>query len=116
VSADVRLAVVGLGYWGPNLLRAAWDVESVDVTMACDRDMNALARQARRYQSIRLTTSFDDVLAAPDVDAVVIATPIHTHHALAREALIAGKHVMVEKPMADSVDQCHDLIEIALRC
>jgi predicted dehydrogenase len=116
VTEDVRLAVVGLGYWGPNLLRNAWEIEAVEVTTVCDLDVHALARQARRYQSVRLTTSFDDVLAAPDVDGVVIATPIHTHHALARRALLAGKHVMVEKPMADTVDECSDLLELASRC
>jgi predicted dehydrogenase len=115
MNGDVRMAVVGLGYWGPNILRNASEIEGIDVVMACDANLQALERQARRWQSIRLATSFDDVLNSSSVEAIVLATPIGTHYELAREALMAGKHVLVEKPLARSVDECHDLIQLADR-
>jgi predicted dehydrogenase len=113
VTDDVRIAVVGLGYWGPNVLRNAWDVDGCEVIVGCDREIEALARQARRYPPMRLTTSFQDVLEAPDVDGVALITPIQTHYALARRALDAGKHVLVEKPLAGGVKECEELIHLA---
>ena len=114
MTALTRLGVVGLGYWGPNILRNMSEIEGIDVSVACDRDMQALARQSRRYPSLRLTTSFDDVLATPDLDGVVLATPIHSHYELARRALEAGKHVLVEKPLAGTVEECRSLMGLAL--
>jgi predicted dehydrogenase len=110
---SVQLAVVGLGYWGPNILRNAMDIEDIDVRYACDVNVKALARQGRRYQRVRLTASYEELLSDRRLDAVVLATPICSHHELARRALEAGKHVLVEKPLADSVDHCRDLIDIA---
>ena len=107
------LAVVGLGYWGPNLLRAAWETEGVRIRWACDSRPETLAQVGRRYPGIGLTEDLDVVLADPEVDAVLLATPVHTHHRLAREALLAGKHVFVEKPLAETAEQCEDLIRLA---
>jgi predicted dehydrogenase len=115
MTADLRVAVVGLGYWGPNVLRNAYEIEGIEIVLACDKDMAALERQGRRWQSLRVTASVDDVLESPDVDAVVLVTPIATHYDLARRALTAGKHVMVEKPLANTVEQCRELIEMADR-
>ena len=109
----MNLAIVGLGYWGPNILRNAWELDTADVAVICDRDEDALARQARRYRTTRLVNNFNDVLADDGVDAVCIVTPISTHYEMAKAALLAGKHVFVEKPMASSVKECDDLIEIA---
>jgi predicted dehydrogenase len=110
---DLNWAIVGLGYWGPNLLRNAWELEGVQVKAMCDRDPEALAKQARRYPNVDGTQDFDDVLDDPAIDAVLLATPISTHHELGRRALEAGKHLFVEKPMASSVDECDDLINLA---
>lgn len=107
------LAIVGLGYWGPNLLRNAWEIEGVHVTAVCDRDARRLEPIARRYPAVRLTDRYEEVLRADDVDGVVLATPVGTHFALAREALLAGKHVLVEKPLAQSSEECRQLIELA---
>jgi predicted dehydrogenase len=112
-SDQVGLAVVGLGYWGPNLLRNAWEIDNARVTAVCDRDEAALERIARRYPSIDRTRRFEEVLANPEVDAVLIATPVSTHYDLARQALEAGKHVFVEKPLAERGEQCRELIGIA---
>ena len=110
---DINLAIVGLGYWGPNILRNAWELEDSRVSVICDRDEEALARQARRYGEARLVADYNDVLADDDVDAICIVTPISTHYEMAKAALLAGKHAFVEKPMAASVKECDELIEIA---
>lgn len=83
------------------------------VKTICDRDPRQLDKQARRYPNLQTTQEFDAVLGDPDVDAVLIATPISTHHAIARAVLEADKHVFVEKPMAATVEECDDLIELA---
>jgi predicted dehydrogenase len=108
-----NVAVVGLGYWGPNLLRVLFELPDVAVRYACDLDSERLAKSARRYPGVRFTTSFEDVLADPAVDAVIIATPVFTHFDLASRSLRAGKHTFVEKPLAASTDEAEALIELA---
>ncbi len=111
--APVNIAVVGLGYWGPNLVRNLWDTDRVKVAAVCDPNRAALGRIARRYPSIRAVDRYEDLLADERIDAVAIATPVHTHFAMARAALLAGKHVFVEKPMASRSDECLELMELA---
>jgi len=111
--SSIRVAIVGLGYWGPNLLRNAWEIDGLTVAAVCDRDAKRLATAALRYPSVRTTTSFEEILGATDVDAVMLATPVGTHFTLAREALQAGKHVFVEKPLAQTSAECRELIAIA---
>jgi len=113
VSDRVRTAVVGLGYWGPNLVRNLHEIDSTDVVAVCDVRADRLEAIGRRYPAIGLTSSYDDILADPNVDAIAIATPVSTHHPLAAAALQAGKHVFVEKPFADSVAAAQDLVSIA---
>jgi predicted dehydrogenase len=110
---EIAVAIVGLGYWGPNLLRNAWEIEGMRVVAACDRDGEQLTGIVRRYPSVRAERSYREVLEARDIDAVMLATPVGTHYALAREALQAGKHVFVEKPLAQSSAECHELIALA---
>ena len=112
-TEPVRVAVVGVGYWGPNLVRNLIEYEGAEVAYVCDRDPAALARVARRYPSLRTTTALDLVLGDDGVDAIAIATPVSTHHRLAGDALRAGKHVLVEKPLAASAAEALDLIELA---
>jgi predicted dehydrogenase len=109
----VRAAVVGLGYWGPNLVRNLSELEGVEPTMVCDLRPEQLQTIGRRYPAVRRTTDFAEVLAADDVDAVVIATPVSTHHPLAAAALKAGKHVFIEKPLAASGAEAHELVAMA---
>jgi len=85
----------------------------VHVKYACDRDADALAKHGRRFPDVEQVTELERVLDDPEIDAVLLATPISTHHELARRALQAGKHVFVEKPMASTVEECDDLIEVA---
>jgi predicted dehydrogenase len=112
-SKMTRLGAVGLGYWGPNLLRNLVEMADVEVRWCCDLDRGALARVGRRYPAIPTTQVYDEVLRDPDVEAVVIATPVASHHPLARAALESGKHVFVEKPLAASSDSARELIELA---
>ncbi len=113
MSRPVRFAVVGLGYWGPNLLRNLVECENAEVVRICDAREQVLATYLRRYPTLKATTRYDAVLNDRDVDAVVIATPVSTHHELALAALQAEKHVFVEKPLAASFEQALELVEVA---
>ncbi|GAC1434225.1 MAG: Gfo/Idh/MocA family oxidoreductase [Solirubrobacteraceae bacterium] len=109
----IQLALVGLGYWGPNLLRVASELENVEVVRMCDLNTERLATYSRRHPHIGVTTEIEDILSDPTIDGVMIASPIHTHYALAARCLQAGKHTFVEKPLAQSAAQCADLIACA---
>lgn len=109
----MRLAIVGLGYWGPNLLRNAWDIPEVSVIAVCDPDPLATVQADQRYPSVAAIERYDELLANTEVDAVLLATPVRMHYQMACEALVAGKHVFVEKPMAESSAECRELIAMA---
>jgi predicted dehydrogenase len=112
-TRKVGVAIVGLGYWGPNLLRVLGDNPDVDVRWLCDLDRERLDTFHRRYPATRVTTHLERVLGDDSVDAVIIATPVHTHYDLALRALKAGKHAFVEKPLASSSELADDLAAIA---
>jgi predicted dehydrogenase len=112
-SKPVRLGVVGLGYWGPNLARNIQDLESAELAAVCDTREHVLREFGRRYPASRATTSYADLLAMDDLDGVVIATPVASHFTLAAAALKAGKHVFVEKPLAASSHEAEQLIDLA---
>jgi predicted dehydrogenase len=107
------VAIVGLGYWGPNLLRVLVERSDVQVRWICDLDHSRLGQFGRRYPSADLTPNIDDLLADPSVDAVMLATPVFSHYDLARRCLDAGKHTFVEKPLAHSSERASELIELA---
>jgi predicted dehydrogenase len=109
----VRVGVVGLGYWGPNLVRNLHEVEEAELAWVCDLRPELLAGIRRRYPAIEATTSYDDLLNDPSLDAVAIATPVSSHFGLAAAALRAGKHVFVEKPLAASTAESLELIRLA---
>lgn len=111
----VKIGVLGLGYWGPNLVRNIVDSTRAELAWVCDVDPERLEPLARRHPAARRTTKVDEMLADPHLDAIVVATPISTHHQLAAAALEAGKHVWVEKPLAASSAEASDLIERAER-
>lgn len=108
----LRVGLIGLGYWGPNLARVLNQSPRCQFTACCDLDPRKVQKLVTQYPSVQGFYSFDDFLRA-DLDAVVIATPISTHHELAARALRAGKHVFVEKPLADSSEKSRDLVETA---
>ncbi len=107
------VGIVGYGYWGPNLTRNLAKLQDCRLTAVCDQDEKRLEAVRRLYPSIRTTGRAEEVFDASDVDAVVIATPISTHYDLARKALERGKHVLVEKPMTDTVRDAESLIRLA---
>jgi predicted dehydrogenase len=107
------VAVVGLGYWGPNLLRVLVERTDIDVRWMCDADPARLERLARRYPNVSPTLDLDDVLEDPEVDGVLLATPVFTHYELARRCLEADKHTLVEKPLAASGADAAALINLA---
>lgn len=113
MTAPVRVAVAGLGYWGPNLARNFDALPEADLRWLCDGSGDQLERMRPRFPGARFTTSLDEVLADPDTDAVVIATPVPTHAELARRVLEAGKHCFVEKPLAQSVAEAEEVVRAA---
>ena len=107
----VRVGVAGLGYWGPNLARNFDDL--AELAWLCDWDDERRERFATRYPGARVTASVDEMLADDSLDAVVVATPVPTHYALAKQALEAGKHVLVEKPPAMHAAEIDELVDLA---
>jgi predicted dehydrogenase len=106
-----KVGLVGLGYWGPNLARN-FD-KLAELAWLCDLDEQHRADFAARYPRARVTADYAELLADPELDAVVIATPVPTHYALAKQALEAGKHVLVEKPPAMKGSEMSELVELA---
>jgi predicted dehydrogenase len=108
---SARVAVAGLGHWGKNLVRN-FD-ELADLRALCDVSPELREQFAARYPNARVCADFEDLLDDPDLDAIVIATPVPTHYALAKQALAAGKHVFVEKPPAMRGDEMAELVALA---
>jgi predicted dehydrogenase len=113
VSKRTNIAVVGAGYWGRNYVRNLEHQPDVELSWVCDLDDAARARAAKTAPTARLTTRVKEVFSDPAVQAVVIATNVASHHELAMAALEAGKHVMVEKPIAASFAQAQQMSETA---
>ena len=114
-AENTNVAVIGLGYWGPNRVRALNEIIGADVAWICDSDVSRLERHSLRHPGIRASTEISEPLADPAVDAVVLATPAFTHHELATRCLNAGKHVFVEKPLAASSAEANELVQLAQR-
>jgi predicted dehydrogenase len=107
----VRIGHAGLGYWGPNLARNFGAL--AELRWLCDLSPDLLSETGSRHPGARTTTDFDELLADPELEAVSIATPVVTHYDLAKRALLAGKHVFVEKPPAQSSTEAEELVAIA---
>ncbi len=108
-----RIGIIGCGYWGPNLVRDFYEVDDVKVISCADLSDDRLAAIKRRYPDIATTKNSADIINDKSIDAVVIATPAHTHYKLARQSLLAGKHTLVEKPLAFVPEEAVELIEIS---
>ena len=96
----IAVAVIGCGYWGPNLLRNFVTCPKTQLVAACDRDSARLQKALALYPGAEAVSDFEEVINRSDIDAVAIATPVGTHEPLAIAAIEAGKHVLVEKPLA----------------
>jgi predicted dehydrogenase len=111
----IRVGLIGYGYWGPNLLRNFAMAPQFEVVAVAERKPEARQRVARAYPSVQVLEDAAELLARSDLDAVVVATPLETHFALAREALSGGRHVLVEKPISASAVEAEELIAVARR-
>ncbi len=109
----LRIAVVGYGYWGPNLVRNVIERPELELAALCERDESRAAAFRERVPDVPVRTDFDDILEDETIDAVLVATPPRTHHAIASAALQADKHVLVEKPLARTVAEATDLVSLA---
>ncbi len=109
----IGAAVIGAGYWGPNLVRNISSSAKCDLRWVCDLDLSRAQGAVGRYSTIRVTDDIDDVLRDPRVHAVAIATPAHTHVEVALSCLEAGKHVLVEKPLGETVAEAEKLVGVA---
>jgi predicted dehydrogenase len=111
----IGIAVIGYGYWGPNLARCFAETEGCRVAAIVDPAADALARASRRHPLARMTADWREAVADPRVDAVAVATPAATHYEIAATALRAGRHVLIEKPMADNLAHARELVDLADR-
>ncbi|MGZ4385454.1 MAG: Gfo/Idh/MocA family protein [Gaiellaceae bacterium] len=113
LDSPLRIAVVGLGYWGPNLVRNLADLTGAELTCVCDLREERLEPIRRRYPAVKTTTRFEEVLDDAEIDAVALATPVSSHYRLGLAALYAGKHLFVEKPLAASLGEAAQLLRVA---
>ena len=109
----INVGVVGYGYWGPNLIRNVYESDGAALTEVCDQSAERLKMLQQRYPAVSVMTDYSEFLASSSLDAVAIATPVSTHFGLAQQALSAGKHVFVEKPLAATPEQASELIDLA---
>ena len=109
----LNVGVAGCGYWGPNLIRNFSQLPDCRVKQVCDTEENRLAHMKKLYPSVVTTKAFEDLVKDKDLDAIVVATPVHLHYELAKKSLSAGKHTFIEKPMATSSAECEELVKLA---
>lgn len=109
----INVGVVGCGYWGPNLVRNLRQLPDCDLKIMCDLSERRLAHLCNLYPGVEGATDFNAMLNGVNLHAVVVATPVRFHFEMARAALLAGKHVLIEKPMATSVAECQELVALA---
>src|SRR5437879_1291827 len=110
--ADLRFGIIGWGYWGPKIARNLDSIAHATVTAVADMDKHRVALLAGQQPGLQVTSQVEELLRS-DVDAVIIATPVRTHYALAKQALLHGKHVLVEKPLTASVAEAEELVALA---
>jgi predicted dehydrogenase len=115
VNKALSVGIIGYGYWGPNIVRNFHMQDDSQVSIVCDRRPEALARAAKSYPGMEVTSDELEVLRSPNVDVVGVVTPVWTHFELAKAALLNGKHVFVEKPFTSTSEQAEELIELAAR-
>ncbi len=109
----MKIAVIGCGYWGPNLVRNLLQSNKVQELICCDMDQKRLERMKNLYPSVTTALDYKELLPAPDLDGVALATPVKTHFSIAKEFLERGKHVFIEKPLTHSYDTALELVRLA---
>src|ERR1700687_5009442 len=114
-SNVIRVGVIGYGYWGPNIVRNFHGQDQSRVVAVCDKSPKSMQRVRKAHPEIPVSSNFNDLLAATDIDVIAVVTPVWTHFELAKAALLNGKHVFVEKPFTSTSAQAEELIELADR-
>ncbi len=109
----IQIGLVGCGHWGPNYLRIFDSMDEAEVAVVCDKRKPILERINKQYRDVETVTEFSKLLAHHSLDAVVIATPAETHYEFSKQAILAAKHVLVEKPLALSVVECQELCDLS---
>src|SRR3712207_5197019 len=109
----VNVGIIGYGYWGPNLVRNFFSAKDCCVKSVADARPERLQQLEKVFPSIRGVRNAEEIIYDPNIDAVIIATPVFTHFTLAKKALEEGKHVLLEKPMTSSVEEAEILINMA---
>jgi len=113
MQKKTNVAVIGCGYWGPNLIRNFSSLPDCNLVAVCDRKPERLSHMRNLYPGVKVTQECREAIENPEIDAIAIATPVHSHFDLANQALLGGKHTFIEKPMASSAAQCRELVELA---
>ena len=113
MAKPIKVGVVGCGYWGPNLIRNFRSLQDCTLKVMCDLNEERLAHLKTLYPEVKGETDFDNLVNNSSIDAIVIATTLKSHYAMARKSLLAGKHTFIEKPMAASLEECQELVDIA---
>ena len=111
----IQIGIIGYGYWGPNLVRNFYGQKHCNIRAVADSRPDRLQILSQLYPSIKQFSDGNDIINDPAIDAVIISTPVFSHFILAQKALMNGKHVLLEKPMASTVNECEILIELALK-
>lgn len=109
----INVGVIGVGYWGPNVVRNFYANKDTSVLMCSDLKAERLNYIRSYYPAIETTTDFQDIIRNPSIDAIAICTPVYNHYEITRSALEAGKHVLIEKPMTSTSEQAQELINLA---
>jgi len=110
LTKTIRVGVIGAGYWGPNIIRNLYEAPGAEAVAVADLSQERLDAIHKRFPSLRVTTNYRELLDDPTIDAICIVTPVKTHRKLAEEAFAAGKHVFVEKPLAQSVSDAEAIV------
>jgi predicted dehydrogenase len=113
VKQQINMGVVGCGYWGPNLIRNFRSIPDCNLKIMCDISESRLRHLKSLYPEVEAKTSYDNLLNDKNLDAIVVATSVKHHYPMAKASLLAGKHTLIEKPMASSIAECEELIAIA---
>ncbi|HVU07576.1 MAG TPA: Gfo/Idh/MocA family oxidoreductase, partial [Verrucomicrobiae bacterium] len=113
MNKQIKVGVVGCGYWGPNLIRNFRSLADCDLKMMCDVSEQRLTHLKTLYPEVEGETNYNHMLNGVGLDAVIIATAVRSHYPMAKASLLAGKHTFIEKPMASSSEECEELIQIA---
>lgn len=112
-NSQINIALVGAGYWGANLLRNFYQLDEVRIETVCDLNPERLNFIKKNYPAVKVTKDFNEILNNPEIKGVAIALPTELHYQFAKSALMAGKHVLIEKPMTSNSEQAQELVEIA---